>query len=883
MMRCAATCQKRQNAAGNGFLRKMVGGALLALLCILVLVSCHPSDPTRPPEDERPEEDTITLDGGFASYTIVRPESCDSNVSRVAGYLNKIISQLYTGTSIATDWDEDKTEGESAPEILIGDTNRSATAKAREAAQEKAQGAEHWFYIGQIGAKVVILGSDDEETVAGVNYYLTRYAIKATKEQILVPDQWVFTYETQRPSLVTSSTDQTDVFVAEVALNKAPYYADATGQVDATATLQQAIDDVNARGGGIVYLPAGQYLLTDSLNIPGYVSLRGDYGDPDAGKLSEGTTLVLDKKNAFRTKAGIVLSANAAISGLTFYYPDQSVESPIAYYATVELPGGKAATIRYCTFLNSYHAISGGPTSKGMVTIDHIRGTALYLGMDSEHSGDISVTTDFCLSPRYWASAGEAFHAPTEEAIRSLMKSNGSVGLRLGDCDRDTYEDITLDGFQTGIYNREMTRAGLSGSFYRLTITGADTGLELHGIDTRYGLLLANSTISATSAAIRNLPETEPTTPGNFNYVYLVHCEISGKTEGKVRVSDESGSAQASEYTRHSVTLPISAAGLWILEGEEVSTDGKRDISGALQKLLDEAASAGGGIVYLPAGVYLLEKPVSVSSGVTLMGAHPYAQTASGTFHGTVILNTWGRGLGEDAEAAITVKGEKSGVTGMVLIASENGVSATRYEVDTPAEYAYMVRCEGKQNFTAYLCMVAASRAVHFKGAENFIADRLMMTVYDNGVRMTDCRGGIVYRLHTNGTYHTIGKGASQYLGEDWLSAAELVVEILDRHIVPRLTLFVAENSTNIQLSHCFHYGANCYLQAEDSDLTIINGESARLTGLSFDLGGNNSVLVVNFMRPNRATYLNVKKGDSIYLYNMDAAGQFSESTTVER
>ncbi|MBJ6360709.1 S-layer homology domain-containing protein [Paenibacillus sp. GCM10012307] len=42
-------------------------------------------------------------------------------------------------------------------------------------------------------------------------------------------------------------------------VTEAPYFADATGQSDATEAIQTAINDAAAQGGGVVYLPAGTY------------------------------------------------------------------------------------------------------------------------------------------------------------------------------------------------------------------------------------------------------------------------------------------------------------------------------------------------------------------------------------------------------------------------------------------------------------------------------------------------------------------------------------------------------------------------------------------------------------------------------------------------
>ncbi len=44
-------------------------------------------------------------------------------------------------------------------------------------------------------------------------------------------------------------------------VTQAPYHADSSGEEDATAAIQQALDDAGSAGGGVVYLPAGTYRI----------------------------------------------------------------------------------------------------------------------------------------------------------------------------------------------------------------------------------------------------------------------------------------------------------------------------------------------------------------------------------------------------------------------------------------------------------------------------------------------------------------------------------------------------------------------------------------------------------------------------------------------
>ena len=57
----------------------------------------------------------------------------------------------------------------------------------------------------------------------------------------------------------------------------APYSANADGATDDAAAIQDALDDAGTAGGGVVYVPAGDYMLSSAtLTIPSGVTLRGD-------------------------------------------------------------------------------------------------------------------------------------------------------------------------------------------------------------------------------------------------------------------------------------------------------------------------------------------------------------------------------------------------------------------------------------------------------------------------------------------------------------------------------------------------------------------------------------------------------------------------------
>ena len=130
----------------------------------------------------------------------------------------------------------------------------------------------------------------------------------------------------------------TDVVIATVDVTKAPYCADNTGKTDVTAIINKALKDVSAAGGGTVFMPIGQYLITGSVTIPAYCTLRGDWQDPDIGTDYGTVILAKPQKTTAVNDALFMIGGSAGVNGLTVYYPEQNIndikEYPFTFYTT---------------------------------------------------------------------------------------------------------------------------------------------------------------------------------------------------------------------------------------------------------------------------------------------------------------------------------------------------------------------------------------------------------------------------------------------------------------------------------------------------------------------------------------------------------------------
>jgi autotransporter-associated beta strand protein len=112
----------------------------------------------------------------------------------------------------------------------------------------------------------------------------------------------------------------------------APYGATGNGTNDDTAAIQSALNGAGANGGGIVYLPPGEYRLTNTLDIPGGVELRGSFPSRHSSSLYDGhvKVTVLQPYGGAGTTNGppaIALEANAGLVGVTISYELQNTNA----------------------------------------------------------------------------------------------------------------------------------------------------------------------------------------------------------------------------------------------------------------------------------------------------------------------------------------------------------------------------------------------------------------------------------------------------------------------------------------------------------------------------------------------------------------------------
>jgi hypothetical protein len=125
----------------------------------------------------------------------------------------------------------------------------------------------------------------------------------------------------------------------------APFNAVGDSVSDATAAIQAALTQAGKDGGGVVFVPPGQYKLLGTLTVPSNVELQGAV---EVGRMPIKLGSILEvyggKGNADATPT-VILSADAGIRGVVFHQPEQNNLALTPYPYVIRGSGANAYAI----------------------------------------------------------------------------------------------------------------------------------------------------------------------------------------------------------------------------------------------------------------------------------------------------------------------------------------------------------------------------------------------------------------------------------------------------------------------------------------------------------------------------------------------------------
>ncbi len=167
-------------------LKNVVLMLLIASFVLVSFASCNGNKKTGTTGDEEKEKTTTDISG----YKIIRPDSMSNDYTKYVSSFKQYVKD-FTGADldVKNDWhNPNEALDESASEILIGATNRTATATAK--AELDKNEDENAYIIRTEGNKIVILGKNDDATAHAIKYFIVNFVkpAEAGKSSFAIKD-----------------------------------------------------------------------------------------------------------------------------------------------------------------------------------------------------------------------------------------------------------------------------------------------------------------------------------------------------------------------------------------------------------------------------------------------------------------------------------------------------------------------------------------------------------------------------------------------------------------------------------------------------------------------------------------------------------------------
>lgn len=644
-----------------------------------------------------------------------------------------------------------------------------------------------------------------------------------------------------------------DWVISDFVVTDPMFGAKAEPGFDNRAAFQAAIDAAYESGGGVVYIPAGNYEFHSTqigiksvrvrqgtsenkkdfnyeyvLRLHPGVQLRGDWAAPESNNgMVLGTILEVrvgknapnydgsvkswwndsQAGNALRTTYTsiadrfIEMNAGTGVTNLSIWYPEQNINDVKPYPWTLFQTQGNCATIEHVTLVNSYNGFNSAPSELHYVLDSYI--TALNKGIEVHVCTDIGRIENVSISPEYWAKSGLP-GAPTLAELTAYTKAN-SVGFQMHRSDWEYISYLHISGYKTGIWiGREPGFADApNAQLYEVHVDNCENGLYVEDVNP-YGILISNSSFGAakggnavyfykdfsTSTQFNGVEFSGPIVSDGSDGVISFESCLFGKysdyalkiNNGNVLLSQchfenddkhvylgmnmrtlksvNSGHKQRLKINNHSNDAKIEIItdkkyafepipkGLktniiahprpvsnQVLKADFSRATGfnnqrpVKDISSELQSALDALKASGGGTLYLPAGRYLVDKPIKIPSGVELRGSWDVQHhTQNG---GTAIFTNYDGGdAGENAPSLIQLE-TNAGIRGFTL--AQLNIISGEYSAESPRKTPFLIQGQGPKVY-----VINVTIAIGDKGID--------LASYDTSGHYVDYLGGVPLR-----------------------------------------------------------------------------------------------------------------------------------------
>ncbi|MHB1001136.1 MAG: glycosyl hydrolase family 28-related protein [Armatimonadota bacterium] len=293
------------------------------------------------------------------------------------------------------------------------------------------------------------------------------------------------------------------------AFNVRDFGAKGDGVTDDTAAFQNAMEERQRAGGGIVQVPSGRYMIKTHLRIPRSVTLEGTWRAPvtvdgyhtdpkdinSPPVLSGSILLAVEGAGQPDGKAFISMTTNSTLKGMTIFYPNQTkTNPPIAYPWTVQCEGGENSSVIDVFMVNPYQAVDFGSNFASRTYIRNLFAQALYRGVFIDQCGDVGRLENVHLW-LFW-TADDA-----DSPVNKFMQEHGE-GFVFGRSDWGYVTNCFAIGYNIGMHfintQAKDNKIFVGGGNYLLTQSGVDgsrTAVQFDVVQSHSGVSFSNSQI----------------------------------------------------------------------------------------------------------------------------------------------------------------------------------------------------------------------------------------------------------------------------------------------------------------------------------------------------------------------------------------------------
>jgi hypothetical protein len=275
-----------------------------------------------------------------------------------------------------------------------------------------------------------------------------------------------------------------------------PFGAVGNGTTDDTAAIQSALNNVAASGGGIVFLPQGNYLINSSLTVPAQTSLVGVWRAPSAFSQNLGTTL-LAVAGAGATNGNPLITLqgnNSTLEGVTVYYPNQVANNPPTPYPwAIRGGGGDNVTIQNVLLVNPYLGIDLATYTSGRHLVRGVYGQPLLVGIAVDQCYDIGRIMEIHFWP-FW----------TGNANIVAFQAANAVSFDFMRTDWEVVQDIFSWGYCIGARFRASANGSMNGQMSNVNFDNVDVGLQLSATQP-YAVHISNLNVANAGGGTRHI------------------------------------------------------------------------------------------------------------------------------------------------------------------------------------------------------------------------------------------------------------------------------------------------------------------------------------------------------------------------------------------